>query len=301
MKKSWIRLVCMILCVALMMGCMGSNALAIFAFKQDNIEWQFYEDAGVVNITGNGVIENLIKDSGYGAISEERWMKKVIIEEGISGIGDFAFFDSDFVESVEIPDSVTSIGNYAFYNCESLKDVTIPDSVTSIGNYAFYGCESLKSIALPESLKNIGECAFDGCGNPEITISPASMAGKGNSDAVHRWGNLTWTLDDSGTLTISGSGEMEHWDEAYDVSPDVWCSGVYRERIKKAVICEGVTSIGELCFDGCQSLRSFYIPQSLTNYVGGALANCPNLKTITISNNNSNFHVLSDNYGNSQL
>ena len=62
-----------------------------------------------------------------------------------------------------IPDGVTTIGDEAFYNCSSLTSVTIPDSVTTIGNYTFDDCSSLTSITIPDSVTTVGNYAFDDC------------------------------------------------------------------------------------------------------------------------------------------
>ncbi|WP_406035479.1 leucine-rich repeat protein, partial [Treponema saccharophilum] len=67
------------------------------------------------------------------------------------------------ITDIVIPNGVTSIGRYAFECCTSLTNVTIPDSVTSIGRYAFKGCTSLTSVTIPSSVTYICKSAFKDC------------------------------------------------------------------------------------------------------------------------------------------
>ena len=97
------------------------------------------------------------------AFRDTYWLKHITIGNGITAIGDYAFYNCKALKSVTIPDSVTSIGGYAFYNCKALESVTIPDSVTSIGGYAFYDCGALESITIPDSVTSIGGGAFSAC------------------------------------------------------------------------------------------------------------------------------------------
>lgn len=75
-----------------------------------------------------------------------RDIKKIIIPNSVTSIGDHTFAGCTNLTSVTIPDSVTSIGTFAFSNCSRLTSVTIPDSVTSIGDFAFSDCSNLKSL-----------------------------------------------------------------------------------------------------------------------------------------------------------
>jgi len=89
----------------------------------------------------------------------------LVIPEGVTSIGDYAFNDCTSLTSVIIGNDVTSIGSYAFSNCVSLTSIKIPDSVTSIGNYAFYDCISINKVYIysPDILNNIyseSSCGF---------------------------------------------------------------------------------------------------------------------------------------------
>ena len=121
-------------------------------------------------------------------------VKDLIIPDGVTSIGDYAFYNCTSLTSITIPDSVTSIGDSAFsyctsltsvaisngvtsisdelfYYCTSLTSVTIGNSVTSIGNGAFRNCTSLTSITIPDSVTSIGDYAFYGCSSlTSITI-----------------------------------------------------------------------------------------------------------------------------------
>ena len=98
------------------------------------------------------------------------------IPEGVTSIGDGAFYGCDSLTSVTIPEGVSSIGDGAFYDCDSLTSVTIPSSVSSIGDGAFAYCDSLTSVTIPESVTEIGNHAFYNCGSLVIHGSAGSYA-----------------------------------------------------------------------------------------------------------------------------
>ena len=114
----------------------------------DNLTWKFTSSDGTLTISGTGNMTNFV-DNRYVpwcSLSLYNEIKKVVIGDGVTSIGDHAFEICSSLTSVTIPNSVTSIGNYAFMHCKSLTSVTIPNSVTSIGKYAFMNCKSLTSI-----------------------------------------------------------------------------------------------------------------------------------------------------------
>ena len=97
---------------------------------------------------------------------------KVIIEDGVTNIGEYAFAGCSSLTSITIPNSVTSIGRDAFSGgCSRLASITIHNSVTSIGLYAFRDCTGLTSIVIPNSMISIGNSVFMGCsGLISVTI-----------------------------------------------------------------------------------------------------------------------------------
>ena len=95
-----------------------------------------------------------------------KYVKKVVIKEGITGIGESAFSGFDKMLSVEIPSSVTSIGNYAF-DSSGLVNITIPENVIEIGWFAFENCNDLTNITIHKRLNSIGNKAFYDCNNLE--------------------------------------------------------------------------------------------------------------------------------------
>ena len=98
-------------------------------------------------------------------------IKTVTIGDGITSIGDYAFYSCRGLTELTLPNSVTSIGESAFDGCSGLTELTLPNSVTSIGWSAFEGCSGLTELTLPNSVMSIGRSAFGGCsGLTELTL-----------------------------------------------------------------------------------------------------------------------------------
>lgn len=126
------------------------------------------------------VIPEGITSIGAWAFAGVKNLISVVIPEGVTSIGDYAFSGCSGLTSVTIPESVTSIRNGTFYGCSGLTSVVIPDSVTSIGNGAFADCSGLMDVAIPEGVTSIGTGAFERCsGLTNVTI-PSSVISIGD-------------------------------------------------------------------------------------------------------------------------
>lgn len=108
-------------------------------------------------------------------------------------------------------------------------------------------------------------------------LSSVLMYANAFAAATGRCGNsIKWTLDDSGNLTLSGSGEM--WNNGYDDSP-------FKDyEIRKATVKYGITSIGESAFHGCRGLTELTLPNSVTSIGESAFDSCRGLTELTLPN-----------------
>lgn len=124
---------------------------------------------GVLTISGTGDMQN----SSFGW--DKDLIKSVVINDGVTSIGQDAFYQCTNLTSVTIPGSVISIGNYAFQECASLTSITIPDSVTSIGRNLFFRCTGLTSVTIGNSVTSIGDYVFNQCKSLTSITIPDSV------------------------------------------------------------------------------------------------------------------------------
>lgn len=103
-------------------------------------------------------------------------LKTVNIPEGVTTIGEWAFYRCEELTSINLPDSVKEIDFEAFYGCSSLTSINIPEGVTTIRGGAFKHCSSLTSINLPSSVSYIPWDAFEYCDKLTITCSDEKQA-----------------------------------------------------------------------------------------------------------------------------
>jgi hypothetical protein len=143
-------------------------------------DWVFDKETGILIVRGDGPM----MDFGRFLRDRSPWrdvrVKHAVIKDGITSIGNNAFYGCKDLESVEIPGTVTSIGHGAFQGCASLLEVDIPDSVNIIGPFAFYRCKKLKKVELPHGLETIPNDAFALCKGLETASLPKTLRSIGD-------------------------------------------------------------------------------------------------------------------------
>ena len=220
---------------------------------------------------------------GQNVFMKNKELTSIVIPEGVTEIGHFAFSDCSNLTSVSIPKSMKSIGSCAFANCfaltkseyvslESLynisfadassnplfssglskhlyiagKEVTnlvIPSTMTSIGKAVFAGCSSVTSITIPTTITSIGDYAFYGCS----ALTSLSISGSVNNVGRYAFGR---------------------------------CS-----NLSSITIPSGISSISDGMFSGCRNLTTVTIPNNITSIGGYAFSDCSNLTSVTIGKN----------------
>ena len=237
----------------------------------DNVTWMLTSD-GTLTISGTGAMTDYYNSGATPWHSVCSQIKSVIIEDGVTRIGNYAFSYCDALAGVTIPDSVTTIGDQAFKDCKALTSMAIPGSVTMIGDWAFDGCGALTDIYYGGYGIDWLSASGNYCGIPSgTTVHFKSGYGKGSCGD-----NVSWVLPLDGTLTISGTGAMED----YDIDNAPWYS--FRSQVKSVVIEDGVTRIGISAFKNCDALTDVTIPGSVIRIEDYAFSDCSALTSVTI-------------------
>ena len=250
---------------------------------------------------------------GKDAFNSNANIRKVVIPDSITVIGDSAFYRSGLT-SLDIPDSVTSIGGSAFQGCTGLTSVTIPNSVASIGNYAFSSCNNLQdiyltdiaawcnisglgnlmeygssdkklylnnalvtSVTIPDGVTTIPDSAFSGCSGLTSVTIPNSVTSIGEY-AFSRCNKLQdiYITDIVAWCNISGLNYLMSYGSS---NKKLY---INNELVTSITIPDGVTEIPSYAFSGCKGLTSVTILNSVTSVGDYAFSGCEGLTSVTI-------------------
>lgn len=240
-----------------------------------DIEWVL-SDNGTLTLSGSGDMANYMNSSapwqGY-----SYYIKKVVVGDGITTVGSFAFAYFNNLTTVELGKDITDIGTCAFYYDEQLTSIDIPASVENIYGSAFYSCRRLREVTLRNGLKTIGEYAFEYCNSLTSIVFPNTVQTVG-FEAFRYCSNLV-------SATLSDSMET---------IPDRLFSNC--TLLSSIVIPDRVKTVGYYAFQYCSALSTVVLPDKLEHIGTQAFSQCRALKSVTIPRG-VYFGEL-DNYGN---
>ena len=217
------------------------------------------DENGVLTVTGTGNIPDYTASQLAPWVQDE--VKKIIINEGITRIGNYAFCELNELEEITFSNTIVSIGRYAFYGCESLTEFIAPNSLELIEASAFAECTAISNIKLNEGLKEIELQAFKSTKIKSLTI-PSTLE-EFASDACYQVltleeykvteGNKTfWTSNGA----LCRTPESKKWVDFLAYPP--------ASILKIYEIPEGVTSIRNQAFQNSKNLEEIIIPDTVT-------------------------------------
>lgn len=251
-----------VLCFTTFMSVIVADASAV-TVPGVNLIYSFDKASGTLTVSGTGDMYDF-RDTSIGTNKTVPWsnfkddIKKVVINEGVTGIGDYAFYNCSNLTSVSLPSTLKeirgsglkgtinddvfkiSILSYgAFRDCVSLTDIDFPEGLTTIGDVAFRGCTSLKKVVIPDSVTSIGKAAFIDCtgisevdfGNG-ITETPNGCFYNCSNLATINWNSK---IDTVGSWTFYGT------------------------RLTEVTLPEQITAVKARAFADCFHLYDAYI------------------------------------------
>lgn len=203
----------------------------------DGVTWDL--TGGALTISGNGEM------SDYSEQSLAPWYRyadeilSIKVENGVTSVGDFAFFQLKKVTAASVADSVTEIGSYAFYECEALQLLDLGSGVKTIGERAFKMCRSLMTLRLPDGLISIGDQSFYRCQSLMSVTVPASVTQMG-TEAFMYCSNL------ANATILANLRELPAW-------TFYGC-----HKLRSVSLSSNISSVGLSAFEKCELLPESY-------------------------------------------
>ena len=205
------------------------------------------------------------------------------IGEGVTNIGERAFFNCKAIKNIDISNSVIKVGSFAFSSCSALERIIIPSGVTEIAEQAFSSCYALKNIEIPDGVTEIAESAFSCCYALKNIEIPDSVTQIGISaffnctslESIKIPDGVT-VIDDRAFRDCSALKNIEIPDSVTQIG-DAFYGCTLLESIK---IPDGITEIDSFTFYGCSALERVIIPNSVKNIFDRAFDGCSKLKDV---------------------
>lgn len=256
----------------LFLSCLLSVLCLSTAFAVDysgtcgaNLTWDYNQTTNTLTIQGSGQMDDYTTSSLAPWVYNINGDMTIIINEGVTSIGEYAFLGTANIRilNISLPSTLVSIGKDAFLSNQSLTSIVIPDNVTKIGAMAFMGCVNLSSVKIGNSVTNIGDHAFCNC--PQLTsiTIPNSVTTIGSS-AFSQCTSLSDLTLGTSILSIP--------------------EGCFQDcnKLSSVVIPNSVSTIGSSSFSGNSLLSYVKIGSGIISIGLSAFYECRNLKKITI-------------------
>lgn len=235
----------------------GTGAMPDFDFPNGNLApWWNYKALGMIKAGIGGLNLNGIKIDPIGDL------KKIVIQDGVTNVSNYALFFLPAATQITLPESVTSIGRYGIALCSKLTGMSIPKSVTEIGDFGLAG-DGLTAVSLPDGLQSLGRGAFDACASLSGMTLPAAITAvpaKCFDDCTK-----LLTVDYKGEVTAIGERAFEG------------C-----KSLTKAPIPAAVTALGNSAFNGCVALTDVTLPAGVAAIPDGCFQGCTALKDMKL-------------------
>ena len=204
-----------------------------------NLKWTLTD--GVLKISGSGDMTDFNEADFSPWYGQREFIRRVEIENGVTSVGDLAFYGLENLVSVSFSKDIVKIGNYAFTQCRSLKAVSFPQSLKTIGESAFEECESLVSATLPQGLETLKTRAFYRCYSLSSVTFPKSLKKIGSS-----------------TFAYCSSLMLAKIETEITSLPDWTFYGC--TLLSTVYLPQTVTEIEDNAFKGCKNLSAVYYP-----------------------------------------
>ncbi len=247
------------------------------------VTWTYSD--GTLTISGEGEMANYTKNKAPWS-DRQKTIQTVIVNQGVTAIGNYAFFNCVALSNISLPDGLKQIGASALSNCKTLASIEMPDTITSIGSYSFAQCSLLQNIELSKGLRKIGNNAFEGC----LSLSKIEMSDSVSSigyAAFHETGlqqiRLSENLGVMEKNVFESCPDLETviWPSSMSLVPENtfsynWCPN----KMTSMVLPNGVTTIGENAFSAATQLKEIYLPLTLSTVKSGAFIYCSMLTDV---------------------
>ena len=256
----------------------GTGAMPDFDFPNGNLApWWNYKALGMIKAGIGGLNLNGIKIDPIGDL------KKIVIQDGVTNVSNYALFFLPAATQITLPESVTSIGRYGIALCSKLTGMSIPKGVTEIGDFGLAG-DGLTAITLPDGLQTLGRGAFDACASISGTTLPAAITAV--PDKCFNDCTKLLTVDYKGEVTAIGERAFEGCKSLTKAPIPAAVTALGNSAFNGCValtdvtLPAGVTAVPDACFQGCTALKDMKLPGTVTSIGHNAFTGCKALKDV---------------------